>query len=202
METPTLPSLLELRDDWDGAAALAALRKDGAVCIPLLTHQAWQILFVESFRCAFNYVEKAGPPPAGFYSCSHLDGEPFEIVRRKLGALLEKKLGADAFEKVPLEFNSQNVRIYPSGSVGKRPHRDKTCFINLIVIVILEPGGEFFVCEDNDGAGRRVIPAEFGDAILLRAPGLRGDGVDSPLHGRDNITQPCRVYMLRQKVRA
>ena len=104
-----------------------------------------------------------------------------------------ERLIADALATMtrpPLEALSLNdlvLQRYPPGARGITPHRDHVRYIGLVVLVQLSGDGRFGLCDDRSGAGTRVLEAEPGDGILMRAPGF-AEARDRPFHFLDGIT--------------
>ncbi|MFQ5994296.1 MAG: hypothetical protein ACE5K1_04330 [Acidiferrobacterales bacterium] len=97
-----------------------------------------------------------------------------------------------------LAFNSIMLQKYPGGSLGISAHRDGQRYVNLICILVIAGSGRFHICADRSGAQSQEIPAEPGDAILMRAPGFAGRE-DRLFHYVTEIRETRYTLGLRQE---
>ena len=101
----------------------------------------------------------------------------------------------------PVLMNDLIVQRYHPGSVGITPHRDHLRYEALVAIFPLSGRARFCVCSDRQGSDTQEIPAEPGDLLLMRAPGLFGLR-DRPFHFVDRIESRRISLGLRYDVRA
>jgi hypothetical protein len=126
---------------------------------------------------------------------------PFGQAAAELAAQIEAARCALAPRPCPpVAFNDRVVQRYPRGPVGISPHRDRSCYVALVVNLVIAGHGRFYICPDRSFAGAREIPAEPGDALLMRAPGFGGRDA-RPFHAVGEITAERLVLGLRQDIR-
>lgn len=94
------------------------------------------------------------------------------------------------------KFNDLIVQYYPPQSKGITPHRDNVRYRLIIAILILSGDGNFCICENRDGEGARIIPAETGDLLLMAGSELARETL-GPLHFLRDVTQERRTIGLR-----
>ena len=176
--------------------ALADLRQTPALVLPCLAEPQRQALVAAADALPYR---QARPVIGGGPNAVHQDFElnfeipapsPFHDLTAALGVLVDRALAAMAAPPLspPIAFNDLIVQRYPVGCGGMTPHRDHLRYRGLVVLVLLQAGGMFYLSDDRQGNGRRDLPARPGDMILMIAPDFAGRAGPRPFHGVDRIT--------------
>ncbi len=186
------------------AAIVEALREKGACARPALSETFRKALLDEAQSAPYRRgraVVRAGTD-AVRQDLSYCEEFPraslFRVLARRFHALFEHRLRTNAaypFE-TPLVFNDMMLQHYTIGSAGISPHRDEARYVNLACIFVLEGGGGFYVCDDRQGAGARLIAAPPGSVIFLRCPGLKCTSA-RVFHTVGDIDAPRTTFGLR-----
>ena len=189
----------------DFAEIVARLRADGAVAVPVLRPAYRTELLAEAARHPYRRGrEEIGSGDRlvrqGLDYCDELDahGRLSALVGR-VQAFLEvgfRRLPVYPFA-TPLQLHEPMLQHYRPGSIGITPHRDQANYINLVAVIVLGGGGQFFVCTDRQGTGLREIAAAPGDMVLLRCPGFTG-AEQRVFHGVRDIAEARYSLGLRQ----
>jgi hypothetical protein len=124
----------------------------------------------------------------------------FVAVRDAIQSHLQTAFGPLNVFVERLLFNELGVQTYPVTDVGISPHRDGESKINLVVIVVLEGCGRFFLCDDHAGSHPREVHHTDGDVIVLRGTGFGGSR-EGPIHCVGPILTPRTIFTLRQTQR-
>lgn len=189
------------------AGAIAAVRRDGAASVPVLSDhgRAWLRAAAAglSFRASRPVVgtgDKAvtqhfdictAPPWEGpFGTCARLMSG---LVNAGLARMTEPPCGAIA-------FNEAVVQRYPPGPCGISPHRDHIRYTDLIGILVIDGEGRFQLCDDRAGTNARPVPAPPGSFLLMRAPGFDGSR-HRPFHTLGAVTTERLIVGYRQDTR-
>jgi hypothetical protein len=188
--------------------ALQAVARDGAAAVPVLTGPARRTLARATgqldFRTARTQVGE-GPKAVTqtFEIVDHVPAEgPLGQAAAELAAALNDARQDPACPPCPqVVFNDRVVQRYPPCPVGISPHRDHLRYVNLVVNIVLEGFGRFYICPERSFAGAREIPGTVGDAVIMRAPGF-ADSDRRPFHAIGEVTRERLVVGLRQDSRA
>lgn len=90
--------------------------------------------------------------------------------------------------------DEMSMHRYDDAEVGLSFHRDNRCFIGLIAIVSIDGSCDLAV---KRGEAVTLHPAEPGDIMLLRAPGLvETDQEVRPEHAVINLRTPTRTSLM------
>lgn len=126
------------------------------------------------------------------------EGSAYRAVAARIDVALAQ--GANRLQPNPLppgfHINDLILQRYAPGSRGITPHRDHLRYRGLVALLIVSGDGRFCLCEDRRGAGAREIPAQPGDLLLMRAPGLAASS-DRPFHFLDRIAVERLSFGLR-----
>ena len=186
-----------LRLDREDAAAVRALSRTGC-------RQLARAADALAFRTARSVVGQPGREVTQDFEIA--DEVPassaFGAAARQFAAAVNAAL--DRLDDPPFDaivFNDRVVQRYPPTAAGISPHRDHIKYVKLIVNLAIYGRGRFYVCPDRSGAGAREIPAEPGDAILMRGPGYRGSD-RRPFHAVGAVDSDRLVLGLREDGRA
>lgn len=192
----------------DAAQALDVLRHVPVVALPGLDIAGCDLAKAAvaglSFRQARPVVgEAARAVQQDFRICSVV---PPENSLWELGGALSALFDA-ALRLVPdapipaADFNDLVVQVYPAGAGGISPHRDHIRYSGLVVLVIVDDGGRFAVCDDRSGAGAITVSANAGDLLIMRGAGFAGRR-ERPFHFLDTIKRPRLSIGYRHDSRA
>jgi len=189
------------------AAALEAVRRDGAAAVPVLPPEAQPPLVAAaealSFRPARPVVGAAGREvQQDFTLCDRvsLDGL-WGRVTAAVNAAVNAGLAVMDTPPIPaLGFNEVVIQHYRPVSCGISPHRDHVRYVHLVGLLILYGEGDFYICPDRSGADARLIPAGPGDLLLMRAPGF-DDSRHRPFHMLGEVRRARLIVGLREDTR-
>ena len=186
------------------AEAILRLERENALALPWLERDACAALVETTHSLPFR---KARPVVGegervvyqDFDICMPVPVEhPLHHLRQASERALQAALAVLGHAALPetLWLNDLVVQHYPPGSQGITPHRDHVRYVGLVAIVLLAGDGAFSVCEDRSGAGERLVEAQPGALILMRAPGLFGRR-DRPFHQLKSVTRERITVGLR-----
>ncbi len=97
-----------------------------------------------------------------------------------------------------LKLNEMSVQRYGISDCGIGIHKDGASIINLIVILMLEGDGDFYVCKDRDGGKKFKVPNKPRDMLLMRAPGFLGENIE-PLHMVGEVRAQRTIFAMRHR---
>ncbi len=189
------------------ADAVAAVRRDDAASVPVLSEQGRAWLRDAAARLGFRRArpvvgqgDKAVTQAFEICTDPPWDG-PFGEAARVLGGLVNAGL-ARMTERpcADIAFNEAMVQRYPPSPCGISPHRDHIRYTGLIGILVIDGAGAFYVCDDRAGNNARAIPAPAGSFLLMRAPGFDGSR-HRPFHMLGAVTQTRLIAGYRQDTR-
>lgn len=191
--------------DFDIDLAIRELVEYGGTTIPLLPEGRRVSLVRAADLCTYE----AQPTVVGKHkvreelsSCNEFpEGSPFTALYEEMTDFLNVKLSQaklKPFGTEPIPFNEFNLQKYEKGSIGITPHMDNKSSRNLILVLTLKGKGDFFLCADREGTGRRKLPVAPGTLTILRAPGFMGSS-RRPFHCITNITEERIVFGVRNK---
>jgi len=183
-----------------------ALISPGAIALPLLHDHYRQRLLAEArlyrYRAARKEVGRDHEQVQ-----QRMDVEPnfrdnsiFHELTRNFSKLFARSLDEDNPFDGDVQFNDLMLQRYTPGEIGITPHRDRTAYRYIVVLIVLCGRGRFCVSADRDAQDSVEIPNGPGDMILMRAPGfVDQNGVDlpRPFHFVHRITEPRYVFGLR-----
>lgn len=204
-----VPSVARLGVDDDALAeALRRVAQDGAAAVPVLSLHARQELVRCARALAFREVRPVvGSGPRAVTQCFEIAEDvpatgPLAAVGDELADRLNKVLERPDTPVCPqIRFNDRVVQRYPVTETGISPHKDHVRYVHLVVNLVLEGFGHFYICPQRSFDGARDIPGEAGDALLMRAPGFAGSG-HRPFHAIGAVPRERLVLGLRQDSRA
>lgn len=191
-------------DSGQLAAAIKTLPNKEAVALPCLDDEERNTLvtLVDSlqYRPARSVTGMASapvyqdfelcydvPPAHRLWLFAHNAGA------RLVNAIEETGLAPNELE---LEFNDLIVQRYPPGCQGITPHRDHKRYRIVVAIFILSGDGSFYISQNRKSNSGHTIPADPGDLLLMRAPGLAAEK-PGPLHYVNGVTHTRRTIGLR-----
>ncbi len=177
-----------------------SVRLGGAVSLPLIEREVLPDLLGEARLLAFEQLpETVGRVKQQLSFCRVDDQESiFWQLAMELQNQLRRFLPRWAFRST-LAFNEIEVLRYPANSSGISVHRDSNRYVNLIALVNITGGGQFFTCADRNGSLSIAHAATAGDVILMPGPGF--DGLEAgPFHYVDGIVEERFVCSIRQKM--
>ncbi len=198
-------NLIKTRLGTNFSELAAQLRLHGAASLSLLpSHQRLALLkeAKEHTFCKGRSSIGSGDKIVcqGLSYCDNLlkSGSLRRLVR-EVQSYLEQEFRATISYpfQTPLRLHEPMLQFYSSGSIGITPHLDQASYINLVVIIVLGGGGQFYTCADRKGKNIRNIPAGPGDMILLRCPGFKG-AQQRVFHGVSDITEARYSLGIRQ----
>lgn len=187
---------------------IEALKRHGALSLPLLSDAFGRELFAEAQSASFRSArESIGEGDRVVYQrmevCDRFHvGSGFIALRDEFQLLWDASFveGPDYPFESPVLFNDLMLQRYAPGEVGITPHRDRRDYRNVVCLFVLAGRGRFGVCVDRRGTNAREIPNSPGELILIRAPGFLGSGA-RPFHFVRDITEPRYVFGLRHERR-
>lgn len=187
---------------------LAALARNGAISVPLLTQSATSSLAAMAALCHYEpEIKTVGTVErivqTEYSACNQVvEISLYAEFQQAFQALLDESL--QNFDPYPfsskLEFNSLVLQQYQPGQLGITSHRDSLRAVNLIAIVNLSGLAEFYRCDDRQGTNAVQLETTPGNAILLRAPGFLNAAV-RPFHFLTGIRSTRYSLGLRQRVK-
>jgi hypothetical protein len=134
------------------------------------------------------------------FSVARLDMKKARYTLRKLFVLqayLRKTLAPYLWQ--PLRFNEAIYQSYPASTTsyeGITRHRDESKFFNLVCLIVLQDGGQFYY--SPEGIDEKVaLRAGAGSLIVMSGSGFSGKNF-RVRHGVQNITTPRATLGLRQ----
>jgi len=195
-------------DDGGLAARLERLKTRRAVSLHVLSAPVLGALVDAAEALPFRSARyEVGKPEARVYQefdyCGAVPGgHPFHGLARWFEARLKRALRRMAEPPVDLDFTINDVvcQHYRPGDLGITPHRDHIAYTGLVVLLVLDGHGRFFVCDDRRGGNQREIDAAPGRVILMPGPGYAGRR-DRPFHMVRDITSRRYSVGLRHDAR-
>jgi hypothetical protein len=177
------------RDAGDLTAPIERIARVGAASLPLLEEAFRLRLWSEAE--GYRYIpeeefvgsgEKLVHQQMGSFESFPPGSAYLELQKAFQGWLDERLHNLSHYPfSSQLIFNSLSLQKYEQGSIGITPHRDGLRYINLVCVFVIAGQGRFFVCADRSGREALEIDATPGNAILMRAPGFKGEDV-RPFH--------------------
>ena len=158
-----------------------------ATCFLVLSSGEVQAILLESQGLIFEKApEVHGAGVAQRFSFAHL--EPQKAPRTMaIVHQFEKelhKLRLNGLLKLPENFSFNefifNKYEHPQ-ETGIAPHRDESKFQELVIIFVIQSGGDFYVCDDKQGTNPVRFRNEPGACIIMRG-GRKGEPDQRPIH--------------------
>jgi len=183
-----------------------ALIEPGAIALPLLQDHYRQRLLAEARLYRYRPARKeVGRDHERVQQ--RMDVEPnfrensiFHELTRNFASLFASSLDESNPFEDDVQFNDLMLQRYTVGEVGITPHRDRTAYRNIVVLIVLCGRGRFCISDDRDATAAVEIPNGPGDMILMRAPGFlgaSGSELPRPFHFVHRITETRYVFGLR-----
>ena len=195
----------------DAARAFGALSRVPAVALPGLDSAGCELARAATADLSFRKARPVvgnGPRPVhqDFEICSAVPSDnPLWRLGQALSALFDAGLAAMPGNGPPpvdqAGFNDLVVQAYPAGSTGILPHRDHIRYTGLVVLVIVDDGGRFAVCDDRSGNGAETVAAGAGDLLVMRGAGFGGRR-ERPFHFLEAVETPRLSIGYRHDSRA
>jgi hypothetical protein len=208
LERPAPPTARLDVDDADLADTLRRVACDGAAAVPVLSRSARRDLARSAGALAFRAVRPVvGSGERAVSQCFEIAEDvpatgPLAEVGDELADRLNRVLQrADTPACPPVRFNDRVVQRYPVCETGISPHKDHVRYVHLVVNLVLEGFGRFYVCPERSFADAQEIPGEAGDAVIMRAPGFAGSD-HRPFHAIGEVPRERLILGLRQDARA
>lgn len=178
----------------------------GAVALPVLSDDELKFLNAEAGRLPFIPAKTHMPSGVVQHFSTRIgfeEGSPFSVLARETADQLRSALGPSRAQCTPIEFTDLRLQHYEVSPPGEEcvisPHRDGKSFLNVVAVYILRGSAPFCLCDDREGSNPRVIDAEPGDLILMRATGFNRHEWN-PFHFVGPVTEDRLTFGMRQKV--
>lgn len=176
-------------EDLSLASSLEQLKTQNALSLPIIRGDLLLELADAAgdlyYRPARNVT--GGEKSRVYQEFGYCDQVPEGHMIWLLGRWLENRIKAalTLLDEPPIEsnflINDVVCQKYLPGNLGITAHRDHIAYSQLIILVILNGQGRYFVCKNRQGDEEQEIKHEPGWAILMPGPGYAGRN-DRPFH--------------------